>query len=417
MSGGQMGGGNNEQFLKDMKRGVKQMGPSIKKFESWMAGQEKKGATIPQEMKDKLEKSKAAMSKINSAKDSAELQEMEFDPNDMDMQELERFRGEAQQQEQMLKGMQRGIKGMEQGLKMFEKQVAILAKKNITIPEEISANLTELKSLITTIKNAKTYDEIEAAGIEDMQEKMMNLDQYRGQLEMLTRWPQTLKQINSELNKLTAALKQAKTIVNRLAKKNIDLSGQYAAFEEAVNKLKQAVTQAKDLMQAGNSEEAFSVIENDFFGQMEDTWAYQRVIMTMSNLGRFTSEYKRGIADAQRTIKALKRKKLDVSELEDLYAQSKTKGDELLQTLKAPSAELDGEEIVAALEEMEDLRQQFEAKVAELTCEEEERPPWEQGPPQFKPILMDASLQRYMPKKAEEMPGELVGESNPSPAP
>ena len=61
-------------------------------------------------------------------------------------------------------------------------------------------------------------------------------------------------------------------------------------------------------MEAGESENAFETVQNDFFGQMEDTWQGHKIIMTMSNFGQFNTDFTRGIAQAQRQIKALERK-------------------------------------------------------------------------------------------------------------
>ena len=52
------------------------------------------------------------------------------------------------------------------------------------------------------------------------------------------------------------------------------------------------------------------MVQNDFFGQMDDVMESQRTIMTMSNFGRFQSDFARETnKDAQR-IKTLKRQKL-----------------------------------------------------------------------------------------------------------
>ncbi len=279
-------------------------------------------------------------------------------PSEEQMQEMEK-----QQQERMLTGMKKGIGQMEKGLKMFKNQVAKLVKQGVAVPSDITDNLTKIENIIAAVKNAQTWEDAQAAGIEDMGDLMQDLNDSRQQIEMLTRWPQMKKQMESEVKKLDRELKNAKTITSRLAKKGIDLSAVYATFEAAVNKLKLVKDEAVGLMQT-DVEGAMDLVQNDFFGAVQDVWESQRVIQTMSNLGRFTSDFKRGIKDAERQIKELSRKKIDTAELQDLLNQAKAKGEGVLGLMK--SATIDEEMIMAELQMLEDLKGQFEEKMNEL---------------------------------------------------
>ncbi len=246
-----------------------------------------------------------------------------------DKQQQQQDARQKQMEKQQLDQMKRGMRGAEQGLNQFDKQITKLTKQGIVIPADCAENLSKVKTIIAAVKSAQSFEDVQSAGIEDMQDSMQALNDCRQQLEVLARWPQTLKQVNSEIKKLDSALKRDSSIVTKLSKQGIDLSQEYSAFETAVTQLKTVRDDADSKIKSGDSEGAFSDLEDGFFGSMQDVWEKDRIIQTMSNLGRFNSDFKRGIADAERTIKTLKRQKVDTSSLEDILAQSKTKGEEV----------------------------------------------------------------------------------------
>lgn len=385
-----------EQDLKRMKRDMSRMGSMVTQYERMIAQAEKKGAVVSAEVKGTLAKLKSILEAVKNATNFEELQAAGVEEMQELTQSLEEFRRDVVEAQQRMDGIKRGLKGMEQGMRMFEKQIAMLTKQKIAIPQDVTDNLNKVKTIIAAIKTAKTWEEMETAGIEDMQDLFMSLDESRQKLEVLARWPQTLKQINAELNRLAAALKRAKILTAQLSKKGVDLSGVYSEFESAVNKLKSIRDEAAAKIAAGESEEAFNLLENDFFGQMEDVWEHQKLIEMMSNLGRFASDFKRGIAQTQQTINMLKRKKIDTAELSELLSQAKTKGDEVLSLMKQKPIDTDA--VINGIQELEDMRQTFDEKAGELGGEENIMP-WEKGPQQFKGVSMPSNFNQYIPKK------------------
>ncbi len=384
--------------LKDMKRNVRQMESGIKQFEKMVQKAEKSGTAVPAEIKEKLEKAKNIIAAIKSATTMEEIQAAGMEDFGNLMQELDQARQDLFEKAQRLQDVKRGVKGMEQGMRMFEKQLAMFAKQKVAVPQEVTDTLAKIKEMIGKIKNAQTWDEVEAAGLEDMQDMFQKLDESRQQLEVLARWPQTLKQVDRELKRLTTELKKTKTLAVRLVKKGVDVSGLAAEFEAAVGKLKSVRDDAVAKIGAGQSEEAFDLLENEFFGQMEDVWEFQQVIMMMSNLGRFASDFKRGINDAQNQIKRLQRQKLDVTELQDLLNQGKAKGNEVLALMKVKP--IDQDAVMAGIQELENLMQEFEGKMEELTGEERGGPmPWEQGKDQFQRMEMPSGVQKFIPQR------------------
>lgn len=383
-------GPDNERMLKDIKRGVADVERQLKKFETMVAKFEKQGTAISGDLKSKISALKALIEKYKAVTSAEELQEMNMDELWQGMRDLEEERQNLERMGNVLREMKR----IESGVKIFEKQIAKLIKQKVTMPADITANLEKVKSIIAAIKGGQTEN------AEEIFEAMQELDQNRGQLEMLTRWPQTVKEMDRELKNLVRETKRAKTIADRLSKKGMDLSGTYAELEAAVNKMKETRDAAVAKMQAGEAEDAFEMVQNDFFGQMEDTWQGHKIIMTMSNFGQFNADFTRGIAQAQKQIKMVERKKLDTVELKDLLAQAKAKGAEVKEMFKAKP--LDPDNVMAVLEELEDLRQEFDQTVAELTGAEEEMP-WEKGPQQFQSMQVSPTLQKLIPRKSEQV--------------
>jgi septal ring factor EnvC (AmiA/AmiB activator) len=234
--------------------------------------------------------------------------------------------------------------------------------------------------------------------MEELQDLMQNIDENRNQLEMLSRWPQTIKQIDKQLSQFARDLKRNKTTVDKLLKKGIDLASVYADFEAAVNKLKAVRDDAAAKMSSGDSEGAFDALENDFFGQMDEIGQYQQTIQMMANMGGFNSSFKKIITQAQNTINKLKKQKNDTAELANILEQAKSQGNEVLALMKAKP--LDAEAIMAGMEELQNLNMEFSDKVAELTGEEQAMP-WDTGQQQFQQLSMPSVVQKMMPQQTQ----------------
>lgn len=391
---------NDERRFKEMKRGSKGMEQGLKQYEKNFAQAEKKGVVIPQEIKDKLTQLRTIVDGAKNASTVEELDNLDLGSTQEIMQSLNEAQRELIENAQRLDGMKRGIKGMKQGINMFEKQLARLTKQKIAIPADLEEKIAKARAVIAAIESAKTWDEAEAAGIEDMQDIMMNLDQSRGQLEMLARWPQTLNQLNRELQNFARQLKQNKAIADRLNKRGIDLSDHVSAFEEAVNKLKSVREEAIAKIAAGESQEAFELIENEFFGQMDDIYQHVKIIQIMNNMGRFTSDFKRGLAEATHELNRRAKKGIDVSEARATLEQAKTQGEEVVVLLKTKP--LDEEAMLNALETFEESMMTFGNQMESLDGGQEEIMPWEKGPQQFKKMEVPKAVNQMMlkaPKK------------------
>ena len=84
---------------------------------------------------------------------------------------------------QKLKGMKQGANGMEKGLKKMEAQYAKLEKNGTAIPAEIKEKLKQARTMIDTIKNATTAEEIEAVDTDQFSTLMDELGNSVGEIQ------------------------------------------------------------------------------------------------------------------------------------------------------------------------------------------------------------------------------------------
>lgn len=403
--GGQNGGPSEEQIqgmqkkgqekqFKGMKQGIMGMERPLKQFESTFAGMEKKGLKISPELKEKLTTVRQNIDAIKNAQSVDEIQNIDPESIPETLQAL----GDSIQNYQKMLGLKKMLASMERGIVSFEKRMLQLEKQGVTIPADIKDDFNALKAGMAEIKNATSPEELEAADPDTLGDLMTKVNESRPRLEMLAKWPRILKQADQQIARFQKELAKTKVLVDRLNSKGIDVSADYSNFEQDVNALKVARDAADALMQQGQSEEAFNKMEDEFFNLLDNVGEHQRVIQTMANLSRFSVEFKRGMAEAQKQIRNLQRRKIDVTELQSIYDQALAKGNEIVDLIKAKP--IDEEAILAAMDTMENLKQQFQDAMDELTGKPM---PWEdKTPSQFQSIQMpkgfDSSFQQINPK-------------------
>ena len=404
-NGQQMGGPSEDQIqarqkkgqekqFKGMKQGILGMERPLKQFESTFASMEKKGLKISPELKEKLTTVRQNIDIVKKAQSVDEVQNI--DPESIP--EVLQALGDSIQSYQKMLGLKKMLASMDRGVVSFEKQLAKLEKQGLTIPTDVKDDLSKLKIGLDAIRNATSPEELDAADPETLGDLMDKVNESRPRLEMLAKWPRILKQADQQIARFRKELAKTKSLVDRLKVKDIDVSANYATFEEAVMKIKAARDEADVLMQQGQSEEAFNKMEDEFFNLLDNVGEHQRVIQTMSNLSRFNVEFKRGMADAQKQIKNLQRRKIDVAELRDIYNQALAKGNEIVALIKVKP--IDEEAILAAMDDMENLKQQFQDRLDELTGKPM---PWEdKTPSQFQSIQMPKDFNNSIPQNKPE---------------
>ncbi|MBI5421128.1 MAG: hypothetical protein HZA35_02330 [Parcubacteria group bacterium] len=369
------------QDLRAIKDGARQMNQDLGKFKRNMEDVQKNGVKPPQGVFDTAERVRMQTQKLQNAQKPEDLQGIDVNSLEQDMNSLDQSQKTTGNQARRIKDMQQGVQGMEQGIKQFEKQIAKLQKQNIAIPQETSDALQKVKSAITTVKASKDADEIENV-MQSLPDMMQPLNDARQQLEMLSRWPQTLKQINQGLNQATKELARNKSIVDKLAKKGFDLTNTYNQLVAGVDQLKAARDAAVTKVAAGDAQGAFDTLESDFFDQMGEMGEKTRVIQTLSNLTRFVAESKKSLNAAKSSIAQLKRKKVDTTELQALLDEAQAKSDEVAVLVE--STDLDEDAVMAGIQDYQDLMQQFDSMREDLGGGMAR--PWQSGGQQFNEI-------------------------------
>ncbi len=380
--------------IEQVRNDAQRMERNINELDSMSKNLESRGMPVPKDLQGKMDQTREIIDQSKSANSPKDFKKINVDQLDNNMRSMEDDRRSLADNERQLKDMKRGAKDMGRNLSMFEKQVAKLKKQKIAPPNGLEENLSKIREGIANLNNA-TDPETAQNLMQDLPELMQSLDEYRQQMEMLSRWPQMIKQVDRELTRVKRELTRSKTTVDKLRTKDIDLTSVYQSFTEAVDKLKAVRDDAASKIAAGDAEEAFEVLENDFFGQMEDVWEQQRVISMMSNLGRFTSEFNKGLKQVKNEIAQLKKKKLDTSGLEDIQSQMVEKGQEIKELLK--TTPIDEDAIMDVLQELENFKQEFENRGDELTGEDDDSP-LKSGGQKIQGVEIPSTLNKFIKK-------------------
>lgn len=375
--------------LEGMKKGAAGMERALKQFENKYAGLEKKGMPMSDATREKLNSIRTSVETIKNAQTAADVQAVDQNAISDQLSSLGEDIGKYAQ----MQGLKKMLASMDRGLGSFEKRLSDLQKQGVTAPSDITEALAKLKSGLQTIKDAKNPDELKGVNPDELGDLMTKVNESRPQLEMVAKWPRILRQADQQLKQFNNQLAKTKTLVDKLAAQGVDVSSDYTAFQDDVSKLQAARDAADQLMKDGKSEEAFTKMEDDFFNQLDNVGEHQRIIQTMSNLSRFTVEFKRSMASAQKRINQLAKGKLDTTELQSIYDQALAKGNEIVALIGTKP--IDETAILAAMDVMENLKQQFQDKADALAGGQ--TMPWEtKSPAQFQALSMPKDMAKTM---------------------
>lgn len=386
--------GNSEGALFQVRQDSHQMQRGLDRFQFMVNDAEHKGIKITPEMKARMERTRGVLDKTGNAQNPQDLQNVNVDGLYQDMQSLDSTRADLARKESQLKQMRQGVNGMEQMVNQFEKQLAKLKSQGIALPNGVDDSLGKLKAVIEKVKAAKDPDEMQQT-MQDIPDLMGNLNDSRQQLEMLTRWQQTKKQIDREMNQLQKELKRSKVLADKLIAKGVDVSAIYNQFEQAVNKLKSVRDDATSKIQSGDAQSAFDLLENDYFGQMQEVRERARIIDSLSHLTRFAADFKRSTNQARRQISLLKRQKIDTSDLEAMLNDMLSKGNAVSDLMKGQlPQDIDQEGLMTALQDLESAKQLFLDKVTELNGGQDR--PWDSSEANLSPLQLPDQLNNFV---------------------
>ncbi|MCX6780377.1 MAG: hypothetical protein NT034_04365 [Candidatus Magasanikbacteria bacterium] len=379
---------NDQQNLRTFKNGAKQMNGMLNNFQKQMQGVQKNG-DLPPQMQDKMQEAKGLINKIQDAKSTTDLGNNTVDQLQGVMTDLQQTGEQTVANTQRLSGVKKEMGNMEKNIASFQKQLDKLSKQGISAPSDVTTNIAQIKTILDAVKGAQSMEDVQNSGMEDMGDLMNNLNESRQQLEMLSRWPQTGKQIDKQLKNFDRFLSKDKNLVDKLAKQGVDISDTYQKLSDGLTQLKSARDQATDKIKSGDAESAYDLLQNDFFDKVDDLSQQQSIFDTLSNLGRFNSDFKRETTNAKRIIAKLNKQGEDVSDLNKQLAEINQKGTDLASALKAKP--IDIESISNQLEDLSGLRQDFQNTIQELSPDNSPKP-WEQGQDQFQNLKLSPSL-------------------------
>ncbi len=359
--GAEMQKQGEEKQLKGMKQGATGMERALKQFENNFAKLEKSGTQISEATREKLRTTRSGIEIIKQAQSVNDIESVDSDTLQENLSSL----GDEIGSYQKMQGLKKMLASMNRGVVSFEKQLSKFQNQGVTVPSTISEDFDKLKAGLKAINDAKTPAELDATNPDELGDLMTKVNESRPILEMAAKWPRVLKQADQQLKSFEKQVSKTKTLVDKLKTQSIDVSAEFATFQSDVANLKTARDAADALMKEGKSEDAFTKIEDEFFNQLDNAGEHQRVIQNLANLSRFNVEFKRGMADAQKNIKSLAKRKINTSDLQTIYDQALSKGNEITVLIKAKP--IDEEAVRSAMDEMESLKQDFMDKADELS--------------------------------------------------
>lgn len=273
---------------------------------------------------------------------------------------------EQKGKEMMEKGlsqMKKQTGRMQMPIKQMEKTIQRVQDAGYTVPAGVLDALAKAKAAVAAIEGASDMDAAQSA-MEDFNAFIDVVDENMEALNMLANFPKILKQANKTLDRLTKTFEKAK---NRLAQTDLNLTDAYAKVQTKIDGLKATLQQAQDLAKAGNAEGAFTKLEDEFFENIEDAFQSVGMLDALRNLSKVVKMVNKGIAGAEKLTAKLAKKGEDVTELNSIIAASKVKLESFKTLLASPG--FDPETAVDVIEELNDLRADFESAVEDLTGE------------------------------------------------
>lgn len=275
------------------------------------------------------------------------------------MEEMQ-SKGEAAKQ-RGLSQMRRGAKGMLKGVAQMEKAIAGSEKAGYPVAESIKEATAKAKVAAATIETTNSIEEALAA-IDDFNAFVDVLDANIEPLSMLANFPRILKQATRTLEKLQKEFDKMKAKAAKVS--DVDLSENINGIQATIDTLTAVYTQSQDLAKAGDAVGAFDKLENEYFEPMQDAYQSVGMLQAALNISKAVRSVDKGIKSAEKVIVKLKKKKIDTAPLQTIVDQAKAKAVELKAFVKVK--DFDPDAAVDLLEELNDLRSNFEDKVDEL---------------------------------------------------
>lgn len=271
--------------------------------------------------------------------------------------EGENFEPPEPPHEECRKQMKQAGLQMERMVKGIERKLANIKRQGISPSGELSELIQKLKDVISRAKTIEGCDDSQEIG-EEIGPLMGDLQEKIQELEQCAFLPRMKKEITRQHNFIKRDWSRVQARVKKV--KNVDLSellneggALYSKLEEMKN---QAIAKIDEIIKSGDcgqAEDLFEVGEEARDIEME-LRENINTLMALVDAPRQFNFLKRERKSFDRSIRELKRKKVEVSELESCLAEFDT----TLSTIKGVLGEkpLDPENLRDAFELGEDVR-------------------------------------------------------------
>lgn len=310
---------------------------------------------------------------------------------------------QKQQEEQMLKRNKQGLTQMERSVTSLEKRIAAIEKKGGVASADLKTAIQKAKEVISKTKSAATMEEFQESGLEEMGDVMQNVNEEMQKAEMSLQFPEMLKQANRVITQQQKSLKNAQTRASRL---KVNLESLLTKWQKSVDDMVQAVSQAQQSFQSGNTEDAVTFLKDNVFDAMQDIGENQRVFEMMANSQKVLKSVDQEMGVIGRRITALKKQSKDTAGAEGALTDTKAKVETVRQYLA--QAGLDPDTLISAIEDAEDARQVLYEEMSDLTGQK--YGDQTEGIPglNFQQLQAPSMLQQYF-KPTQGGPGEMMG--------
>lgn len=253
--------------------------------------------------------------------------------------------------EERLQNAKRMVRDFERGLREFERALKRATKAGVSIPAEYQTLVGELRGAITVVRNASELTNDVEAAIDMVEERGGDFHELIPRLHQLAEWPRISKNAERELKQIISQL-------NRLKRQKAlsDYPELLEKIESSVSTVQSRFTEAKSHMAAGNIEEAFELLQQGIFEELQEVRSSMQVLEQISNVARMVRNVERDIKRFERQVDGLARRGTDVSELKRLIAAGRAKLQELKALAQGGAAE--PEDLFETMQSLEQLRRQ-----------------------------------------------------------
>lgn len=254
---------------------------------------------------------------------------------------------------QTLAKIQSMIPKMEKNIAQIEKTITKATEAGATISADVSDAITAAKAGVATVKSATEMNEDVQMAMEDVQTAMTTVREVLPELKVFVDFPKIQKQAEKALSTLT---KSVEKVASKLTKAGFDTSSTQVA-QESIAVLKKALDDAKASVKAGDAEEAMTILQEDFYGNINDAYQSVGMLNGLINAQKTVKVITKGIASAEKVVAKLKAKNIDTTEAQSAITSAKAKLTELNTALKA--SPVDTDTVQTLMEEINALRDQY----------------------------------------------------------